>query len=727
MANMPIITFNAGELSPHIDARFDVEKYSAGCRVLENFIPRIYGDAERRPGTCYVGSVETRTEKSKLFPFIYSATVAYVVEFYNLGMRFYYNNGRVVGSLAAETTDWATATDYIIGDFVTGVGDDVIYRCIVAHTSDVGGGDGTYGDPDGGANPTDWAVASLTSDNYPIYEILTPYLETDLYELQVKQRADTMWIVHPEYAPRKLTRLSSTSFDVSAITFSGGPFLMRNDLLEDDGITMAVTGYTVATATLGAAGAGEFTITSATDISSLFPTNQRFYVSNSTGNDAAYTVKTASYADTTLTLVPNEAVATSDNNGQIMVNGGTVTLTASAATFEENHVGALFKLVYPRESTIVKQSGTGTSSAIDVKGGFRFYSHDTWTGTVKLQRNEDVAGWEDFRTWEGKDDTRIQYTGTETEDNVQYRINATISSGTFNAEITVSESTQTAIITITVHTNPTTVTGTSTIAAPAHDTTKRWAEGAWSAVQGYPYSMAFFEERACFCGMSSAVVTIWLSESGDYEGFEEGTNDNDSFGYICPSTNDARWIESLESLLIGTSGDEWRLYSNKLDTPLTPATAQVRQQCNYGSNLVQPAKVNEVIFFVDFVSRKVRELVYREYPEAKYAAPDLTALAEHITYSGITSMAHQRNPDSILWCTLTDGSLVAMTYEREQNVIAWAKYPIGGTTVAAGTGVFVDSVVVIPGSAEDQVWLIVQRAVNDSDVRYIEYMSTRDY
>lgn len=653
MANVPIIKFNAGELSEQIDARFDIDKYSAGCRVLENFIPRIYGTAERRPGTCYVCEVKDSDVKGKLFSFIYSSSIAYIVEFGNLSARFYYNSGLIVGSLLADTDAWADATAYIVGDFVSY--DSVIYRCIEAHTSSSGGGDDAGGEPD--TNPTQWTAATLTSDNYPIYEIITPYLEADLYELHVKQRGDVMWIVHPEYAPRKLSRLSATSFDLSAITFSGGPFLMRNDLLNDDDVTM-----------------------------------------------------------------------TSD----VTAVDGTGELTASSATFEEGHVGALFKLVHPRPTsdgtsvtkvTISKTAtSTGTSDAIDIKGGFRVYSHGTWTGTVILQRNEDSAGWESFRTWDAVDDTRIQYTGNESEDNVQYRINvSSLTSGTVSVDITVDDSTMTGIVEVTGYTNTTHVDITVINAVASTDATKRWAEGAWSDVQGWPYSMTFFEERAIFVGMSLNVVTVWLSEIGDYEDFEEGVVDDDSFNLIIPSTNDVRWVESLEALLIGTSGDEWKVVSNKLDTALTATNYTVRQQCSYGSNLVQPLKVNDVILFIDFVGRKVRELVYRDVPESKYVAPDLTAVAEHITYSGITSMAHQRNPDSILWGTLNDGSLIAMTYERNQNVVAWAKYPIGGTDV------IVDCEAVIPGSSEDQVWFIVERTIDESTVKYVEYMNTRSY
>jgi len=54
MTNIPIISFNGGEFSPLIDTRSDIEKYSSGCRKLENFFPRIYGAIERRTGTKFI-------------------------------------------------------------------------------------------------------------------------------------------------------------------------------------------------------------------------------------------------------------------------------------------------------------------------------------------------------------------------------------------------------------------------------------------------------------------------------------------------------------------------------------------------------------------------------------------------------------------------------------------------------------------------------------------------
>ena len=49
----------------------------------------------------------------------------------------------------------------------------------------------------------------------------------------------------------------------------------------------------------------------------------------------------------------------------------------------------------------------------------------------------------------------------------------------------------------------------------------------------------------------------------------------------------------------------------------------------------------------------------------------------------ITTMAYQRNPEHILWATLSDGMLISMTYDPLHNVYAWARHPmeLGDTSV----------------------------------------------
>jgi len=211
-------------------------------------------------------------------------------------------------------------------------------------------------------------------------------------------------------------------------------------------------------------------------------------------------------------------------------------------------------------------------------------------------------------------------------------------------------------------------------------------------------------------------LTVWLSKSDDYDNFDEGVDNNDAFQLVVPSTNEIKWIEAIEVLFIGTTGDEWKI-GTPTEAALTPTNFTIRQQSSYGSKHIQPVKVNETILFVDYVGRKIRELVYNNIYE-KYTAPDLTALAEHITEGGVKWLAYQENPEPILWFGLNDGYLRSMTYEREQNVVACAKHPIDGT---------VQSGCVIPSTKEDEIWLSVKRTVNGEEVEYIEKFMPRKW
>jgi len=186
--------------------------------------------------------------------------------------------------------------------------------------------------------------------------------------------------------------------------------------------------------------------------------------------------------------------------------------------------------------------------------------------------------------------------------------------------------------------------------------------------------------------------------------------------------NAIRWLSALEALMLGTIGGEWRIRATALDEEITPKNFNVRQQTTRGSKKIQPLPVGDATLFIDYVGRKIRELTYSD-DKQKFVSPDLSALAEHITLSGITCMAYQRNPDTIVWCVLDNGELLSMTYERDQDVVAWARHPIGGSF--EGGDPVVESVAVIPGTSEDEIWISVKRTIDDAEVRYIEQFQPR--
>lgn len=75
------------------------------------------------------------------------------------------------------------------------------------------------------------------------YEIDTPYAEADIPGLQLAQKADLMYIVHPNYEPRKLVRSAEASWTLSTFTRTADPFTKTIT-----GITQANPGVVTATA-----------------------------------------------------------------------------------------------------------------------------------------------------------------------------------------------------------------------------------------------------------------------------------------------------------------------------------------------------------------------------------------------------------------------------------------------------------------------------------------------
>jgi hypothetical protein len=207
----------------------------------------------------------------------------------------------------------------------------------------------------------------------------------------------------------------------------------------------------------------------------------------------------------------------------------------------------------------------------------------------------------------------------------------------------------------------------------------------------YPSVVTFFEQRLVFAATNNNPQSIYFSKNGAYTNFTVGTDDDDALAYTIASNqvNKIEWLSATRVLVIGTSGGEYVL-STSSDSPVTPTTTLIRKYSNYGSSTIPPVQVADVTLFLQRNKRKIREFRYvGDVDENGYTAPDMTILAEHITRGGITDMAYQQEPDSIVWCLRADGTLLGMTYRREEQVVAWHKHLIGGvvgtTTVTVGS------------------------------------------
>lgn len=249
--------FSGGEVSPHIYARIDIEKYKLSLRKCRNFILHPHGGASNRAGTRFVAETKYSTLNKSVVvrPFIYNESTTYILEWGDQYVRFYTNGARL-SITASSVAEWAIGTNYAIGDYATLAG-GTIYYCTSAN---VGHSPDLY--------PASWTASA-------VYERPTPYLEADLQDLKFISSADVIYITHPDYQPRTLTRNGATDWTLALYDPQDGPFAPEN--VDDISISAsALTGSISLTATSA--------IFASTDVGALF--RVRHFVDGGTVSEA---------------------------------------------------------------------------------------------------------------------------------------------------------------------------------------------------------------------------------------------------------------------------------------------------------------------------------------------------------------------------------------------------------------------------------------------------------
>ncbi len=287
---------------------------------------------------------------------------------------------------------------------------------------------------------------------------------------------------------------------------------------------------------------------------------------------------------------------------------------------------------------------------------------------------------------------------------------------------------------ITGHTSTTVVT--ATIKGPdasATTATVDWRLGLYSDTDGWPKYGTFHEDRLVLAGADGAPARVDMSRSGDYDNFapsdaDETVTDSHAISYSvnADDVNVIRWVASTENaLLIGTASAEWVLRPSVNNEAITPSNAAGKRSTKHGSSNVDPVIIDKAALFVQKAGKKLRELAY-VFADDGFKAPDMTALAEHITTPGMVELTHASEPQPVVWAVRSDGVLLSFAYERDQNVTAWARHELGGWVDSGGTAIpEVESVATIPASAgtHDEVYVVVKRYAAGAVQRYIEKLT----
>lgn len=253
-------------------------------------------------------------------------------------------------------------------------------------------------------------------------------------------------------------------------------------------------------------------------------------------------------------------------------------------------------------------------------------------------------------------------------------------------------------------------------------------DSAWSASRGYPRAGSFHEQRMVVAGSNFQPQSFWASASADLENFGLGPDDDDAYEFkiAANDVNTILWIVPTRVLLMGTASSEFKAVGSN-DSAITPTNVNVNTETAWGSSdRVRPVRIAHTGIFVSRSRREVREILF-SVDRDSYVSNNLLLLAEHLTRTyGVTDLAFQRNPAPTVWAIREDGVLLSCAYQREHNIVAWARHFTGSDQPQDGSspvkGKF-ESVAVIPhwSANRDVPFFVVRRVLAGGTKRYIEH------
>jgi hypothetical protein len=235
----------------------------------------------------------------------------------------------------------------------------------------------------------------------------------------------------------------------------------------------------------------------------------------------------------------------------------------------------------------------------------------------------------------------------------------------------------------------------------------------------YPSAVAYSQQRRIFANSNNAPETVWASRIGSFSNFSSRfpTQDDDpvTFTLVGKQVNEIQHLLELRQLLALTVGSEWAINGDQSGV-ITPSSINAKQQTFNGANSLSPLNVNGSALYVQARGSVVRDIAF-SYELDAYNGNDITIFSSHMfdQYT-LVDWAFQQVPNSIVWAVRSDGSVLGLTYIRDQQMLAWHRHDFTGD---------VENVCVIPDGNEDAVYFVIKRTIDGETVRYIEKMATR--
>lgn len=564
------------------------------------------------------------------------------------------------------------------------------------------------------------------------YEIATPYVAADLFALDFAQSGDVMTIVHPNYAPRELVRITNTNWTLTEISFAPSQsaptaLALTNNYTQSGGISgITQANPAVVTSTShGLATGAEIEITGVVGMTEVNGNTYRITAidadtfrlegTDSTGFTAytsggTWTVSgdllkykvTANNRDTFEESLSALSSSTLTITGITQADPAVITLSA-AHTLEygdeiyiESVVGMtqlngrrFLVLDAPSSTTIEIMS---TSRAPIDSTGYGAYVSGGSVRTAFVTAVATAQAWDNTITWAAAADADT-YNVYRADESGLYGFIGRTDSLTFTDDFIEADTGDTAPLAA----NP-------------------FEEGAGF----WPSTTGFFQQRQIYANSDAFPNRFWMTQTGVFYNFATSTPLRDDDAIIATLAarriNEIRHIIPLSDLVILTTGAEFRV-KGQGDAAFTPSTINIKPQSYYGSTALRPIVAGDVALYMA-PGNFIRELSY-EFATDKFTGRDITVLARHLLdYNDIVDWDFAPSPYDLIWLVRDDGTALVLTYQNEQEVYAWTR--------ATTLGDF-KSVAVVREGDKDIAYFVVRRTINGTVKQFIERLDEREF
>lgn len=235
--------------------------------------------------------------------------------------------------------------------------------------------------------------------------------------------------------------------------------------------------------------------------------------------------------------------------------------------------------------------------------------------------------------------------------------------------------------------------------------TWRWSHGAFSITAGWPGVVRAWQGRLIHIKQFDVLASV----AGDYLNHAAFTasgllTGDLAFRRTISTSDPVLWALGDRKLIVGTASSEIAIGAINAAQAVSGDNVEAVPQSFYGSAAVFPLQIGTAGVFVQRGGRKLRQAEY-DFARDRYVAENMTVWSRNITGGGVVQLAFQKEPEELLFGVRRDGQMLVHPHSPEQEIKGFGRivHSDGAGTVLSAT------TIASSDGLTDELWALVER------------------